>query len=113
MIASFEIPLPPSLNNIFFTAKHGRRVKTTAYKNWRDAAALLIKTKCRMVFQGDVIARVVVERPNKASDLDNRLKPIFDAIQCAGVLKNDNQIVELHAAWGEVEGAAIVLADAA
>lgn len=109
MIASFTIPMPPSLNNIFFNKPHGGRAKTTEYKNWRDQAAWEIRRQRVPVIDGDVAVQVIIERPNVASDIDNRLKPIFDSMQAAGVIENDRQIVELHAKWGDVKGATVVV----
>ena len=109
MIAQFTISLPPSLNNIFFNKPHGGRAKTTAYKNWCEQTAWEIRTQKVPVIEGDVAVHVLIERPNAQSDIDNRLKPIFDAMQKAGVLKNDRQIVELHARWEEIKGAQIVV----
>lgn len=109
-VASFTIPLPPSLNNIFFNKPHGGRAKTTAYKDWRDAAAWEIRMQRIPIIDGDVVVHITIERPNALSDIDNRLKPIFDCMQMAGVLKNDRQVVELHAKWGAVKGAVVLIA---
>lgn len=108
---SFTMPLPPSLNNIFFNKPHGGRAKTTAYKNWRDLAAWEIRRQKVPVIEGPICIRLMIERPNAQSDLDNRLKPIFDAMQAAGVIKNDKQIVELHALWGDVTGAMVMISE--
>jgi crossover junction endodeoxyribonuclease RusA len=108
--ASFTIPLPPSLNNIFANGAGGGRVKTKAYKAWRNAAAWEIKLQRVPLIEGDVVVHLTIERPNAASDIDNRLKPIFDCMQTAGVIKNDRHVVELHAKWGTVQGALVLVA---
>lgn len=104
-IAAFSIPLPPSLNNIYFNRPRKGRGKTTEYKDWLDAAAWEIRSQRAPSIRGDVRLDLVIQRPNSASDLDNRIKACQDAIQRAGVLKNDNQIVELWVRWGDVVGA--------
>jgi crossover junction endodeoxyribonuclease RusA len=107
--ASFSIPLPPSLNNIFFNKPHGGRAKTTAYKNWLEEAALRIRMQRVPVIEGEVSVHVTIQRPNAQSDLDNRIKAVLDALQKSGVLKNDKQVSELHARWGAVEGATVLV----
>ncbi len=111
MIATFILPLPPSLNNAFNNVAGIGRVKTSEYKSWRNAAAWQIKAQRQPTIEGDVVAHLTIQRPNKSSDLDNRLKAIFDAAQTAGIIKNDNQIVEIHARWGNVKGAHVIMAN--
>lgn len=112
-VASLVIPLPPSLNNIFFNRPHGGRAKTTAYKNWLDATAWDIRSQRPPVIKGDAQVDLVIERPNAVSDLDNRIKACLDALQKAGVIENDKRVVDLRARWGEVIGCRIIVAEVA
>lgn len=107
--AAFTIPLPPSTNNLFFNRPRKGRTKTTEYKAWLDEAAWTIRAQRAPEVFGDVRLDLIIERPNKASDLDNRVKAAQDAIQKAGVLKNDNQVVELYVRWGDVKGAQVTI----
>ena len=104
---TLTIPLPPSLNNIFFNRPHGGRSKTTEYKNWVELASWEIRKQRPKMIEGDAAIHLTIERPNAQSDLDNRIKAVLDALQKAGVLKNDRQIVDLHAKWGAVVGAVV------
>lgn len=106
-MAKFNLPLPPSLNNIFFNKPHGGRAKTTDYKNWLDTAAWEIRGQRVAPIAGDVRVCIVIERPNKTSDIDNRIKPVLDAMQKAGVIVNDKSVVDVRARWGEVKGCVV------
>jgi|SRR6185437_6965617 len=98
-VAVFTIPVPPSLNNAFFNRPRKGRTKTTEYKNWLEAAAWEIRSQRVPVIAGEVKVSLLIRRPNKSSDLDNRLKGCLDAMQKAGVIENDNRVVELFARW--------------
>lgn len=107
--ASFSLPLPPSLNNIFFNAPKRGRVKTTEYKNWLELCGWEIRKQRVPAVTGEVRVSLIIERPNANSDIDNRIKPVLDALQKAGVLKNDNKVVEIAAKWGEVIGCHVMI----
>ena len=102
--ATLAIPLPPSLNNIFVNLPRGGRAKSPEYKAWRQLATLQINTQHPGRIVGDVRIEITCERPNKASDLDNRIKPVLDAIVTARVIEDDRKVVELTAKWGDVRG---------
>jgi crossover junction endodeoxyribonuclease RusA len=42
---------------------------------------------------------ICLKRPNKRQDLDNRIKPILDALQFYGIIKNDNLCERVTATW--------------
>lgn len=109
MIARFTIPLPPSLNNIFFNKPHGGRAKTTDYKNWLEATAWEIRSQQPPIIKGEVCIDLLIERPTASSDLDNRIKAALDACQKAGVIENDKRVVELRARWGQIKGCQVTI----
>ena len=46
----------------------------------------------------------IFPRDNRKFDIDNRIKGVFDALQAAGVMEDDWQVVELYVArMDEVE----------
>ena len=106
---AIHIPLPPSLNNIFFNKPHGGRAKTTDYKNWLDQTAWEIRAQRPPVFKGDVSVDLLIERPNGSSDIDNRIKGVLDALQRAGVIENDKRVVDIRARWAKVTGCDITV----
>ena len=100
----FEIPSPPSANNIYANAPGKGRVKTAAYKNWLVAAgwaALERLPKPMPHCSGEVY--VDIDMPPGA-DIDN-LKPICDLLQTPranrlsaglGIIKDDKSVVDYH-----------------
>jgi Holliday junction resolvase RusA-like endonuclease len=90
-----EFSLPPSVNHYY-----GRRGNKTFLKpagerfRWEVAAAF------SRVRRKPMTGRVTIEyqlhpRNNGRCDIDNREKALLDALQCAGVLGDDNQVVRV------------------
>lgn len=44
------------------------------------------------------------EKRRRNSDIDNRIKPVLDALQRFGVIENDSLAEKVTATWGPVEG---------
>lgn len=88
----FTLPYPPS-NNRYYRHMRGRTMLSKEGRAYRQAAMLLAATP----FLGIVRCTIDVFPPTRwGQDLDNIPKAICDAIQAAGILKNDRQIGELH-----------------
>lgn len=99
-LASFLIPTPPSVNNLFVNLQTGRvvgsqrrarggRIKTPDYRAWLAEAGWQINIQ-RVPKLGDGPFRVVVEVPCfRNRDLDNTLKPILDLITRQGLWADD------------------------
>lgn len=84
-----EVPVPPSVNNLFRSA--GKfRVKTGKYKKWLALSLpLLAAIRPATKFPVAIVVRVR-GKLNVQRDLDNLLKPIGDALVEAGVLPADD-----------------------
>jgi Holliday junction resolvase RusA-like endonuclease len=94
---------PPSANRLWRSVR-GRVIKAPAYARWIGAAAWMVRTSMRgrnSALQGDLAATVKIPRKHKGRDLDNCIKPCFDALQAGGAIENDRQIVRFTAAWVE------------
>ena len=86
--------LPPSINNAFvqFTRKGKTvRVKSKEYARWQSDAVLYLKGNHKPV-EGQYYAVTIALGINYQSDIDNRVKPILDALKLAGVIRDDRWI---------------------
>jgi Holliday junction resolvase RusA-like endonuclease len=103
-----ELPMPPSLNNAYenFQARSKktgkmvtRRRKSDDYTAWKNAAALLIRHKVPPDKRIGGPVRVTIDLPTKMrGDVDNRIKPILDALVVSGRIDDDRN-VESISAW--------------
>ena len=99
-----NITAPPSANNLFYTGLvDRRRHKSTKYKAWID------ESQREMLVQGAKPVKRTEELPcykvdicahglARARDLDNIIKPIIDLLQHCGIIDNDKNVNEIHAA---------------
>jgi len=98
---TFRVPgLPRPQPRPRFNSKTGRVYTPDTARRWREAvawAALGAKVNPRP-FEGAVDVRLAFTLPdNRKCDLDNAIKVVLDAMTEAGVWRDDNQVVELHA----------------
>lgn len=97
MSFTVEIPIPPSLNNIYANAGK-RRVKTQSFAAWKREAAWTIRFKvpASQAVRGAI--RVRLELPtNTAGDCDNRLKAAIDALVASGRIDDDRNVQKVEA----------------
>jgi Holliday junction resolvase RusA-like endonuclease len=102
-----RLPMPISTNAMYRNVPKVGRVKTTVYKQWIRQAGLELNLQRPEKFDGDVGVEIVFGPRNKRRDIDNCIKPVLDLLQKHGVIKNDNQVVKVSAAWGDVDGAVV------
>jgi crossover junction endodeoxyribonuclease RusA len=100
------LPLPPSINEQYYTDSRGnRRLTPIALRYKADVQKILLNLKQQGVLNTSVLERLSVcylalyfefyfETPLKR-DLDSGLKILLDSI-CRGLEANDNRVVELH-----------------
>ena len=98
------LPIPPTANNLFRNVPGKGRVKTGRYRQWLKTAAVevMIQRKGERI-EGPASVTIALKRPRANADLDNRIKPILDALQHGGALANDKQVSFLSACWADVE----------
>ena len=94
MIVSFNLPMPPSTNNLYANAGKGR-VKTTAYRNWQSRAGWEMKAQWPTLphFDGMLECRIVLPRTSRI-DIDN-IKALPDLLTYMRVIDDDKQIRRL------------------
>lgn len=89
-MAVYDLPLPISVNELYFNLPSGGRSKTKRYKAWvHDAAMILLCQKARPV-AGPVRLEILVSEKSKC-DLDNTMKCACDALVARGVIEDDRK----------------------
>jgi crossover junction endodeoxyribonuclease RusA len=97
--ATFELPIPPSANGLWFSASGRGRVKTDAYRAWLEEAGWTLKEQHVKALPGAIGLAVLAGLPKRPRDLDNLLKATCDLLQANGIIESDALVCELHAKW--------------
>ena len=92
------LPYPPSIWEMYEGWGRSRHLSKT-YAKWREDAGYFIRGRNEKPISVPFSASIALKRPNRRQDLDNRAKPIFDALQHYGVIKNDNLLERLTMHW--------------
>lgn len=97
-----DLPIPPSMNDYWRpgpnrsrAAAEGARVMypTGKAKRYRkEVAAEWIAQRNRTPLCGPLILRGWIWFERRGSDVDNRIKPLLDALEEAGCFENDRQV---------------------
>lgn len=100
---ALDMPMPPSLNNAYWNRTGRGRIATEALRTFKDAAVPLATFLAREAgFTVPDKARLRISlafsfgsrRSYATSDIDNRVKPLLDALSTA-LHFNDNRVDEL------------------
>jgi crossover junction endodeoxyribonuclease RusA len=98
-VASFSLPFPPSVNNLYASAG-GRRVKSRHYVSWQRDALWRIKLLRQPSIRGQVMVTIYGHpKDRRKRDIDNIVKPILDTLVRAGIIEDDRHVVKLRAEW--------------
>jgi crossover junction endodeoxyribonuclease RusA len=99
---NLSLPLPNSANTHW---RHGRGV-TYLSKQGRDYRYLVanaVKDANQPIMTGRLFVDVLIyPRDKRKTDIDNRLKPLLDALQHAGAFEDDSQIDRLYVERREI-----------
>jgi len=98
MFITLQLDMPPSINNYYGTKKGGFakfikddgiafRWHVLSIKNKLNISSPLDKNNTKLKLTIEFIFN-----NNRVNDIDNRVKPLFDALQSAGILDNDCNI---------------------
>lgn len=99
----FRLPVPPSLNNLFVNVAGVGRVRGKKYTAWIAATRQRLATQQLpaepITYHVDVAIKV--PKPNRRSDIDNRIKPVLDTLKGARILGDDSQVQRVSAEWSD------------
>lgn len=106
------LPIPPTTNNLFAGLKH--RYRTKEYEAWITQAGYAINRQNVSHIEGRVSVFLEITEPKtkRATDLDNRCKPILDILVKHGIIEGDSQhyVREIRMAWNaEIEGCRVTI----
>jgi Holliday junction resolvase RusA-like endonuclease len=121
LINGLALPMPPSANAAWdyrsvFSPARGRvmsiKYTTNQYKQYTEEIAWRI-TEARARHWSENLLRMQVVccfRDERKQDIDNRVKPLLDALKTAQLFKDDSQIVELEVRRGpKVDGGRVIV----
>lgn len=114
MIATLQLPLPPSVNT-YWRNFRGRTILSKGGRDYKLAVQEYV-TVNKIPSFGDARLQAIITifpRDRRSIDLDNRLKGIFDSLQDAGVFDDDGQFDKIEIARGSIKtggGCTIVVA---
>ena len=90
------LPMPPSANRLWRMDKRGFMRLSAEARDYKSVVAVLAMRDGVVLQGGPLAVTLEVYRAQKSGDLDNRIKPVLDALQ--GVMFiDDKQIIEIHA----------------
>lgn len=100
---SLTLPMPPSANRLWRNGKK-RPFKSGEYLTWEQAAQAAIPMSARNLIRGKHSVTMVVDRPDRRlRDLDNRIKPVMDALKdqkfLKGVIRDDSDTQSITVCW--------------
>lgn len=119
---TLTLPYPPSTNGLWRSSKRKDGTpyvhRTKRYMTWLNSAGWEIRAQKPSRIDGPVEITIVLKRGAKNHDLDNRIKPILDALQKFHVIEDDKYVQRLSVEWGDenrvrVDPVVVALAEAA
>lgn len=95
MHIQLDLPMPPSVNHYWgvrgkqrFIGKEGKQFRLAVAEEVAQAGVKL---------EGRLSVHIALFPANRVRfDIDNRIKPLLDALQHAGCFEDDEQVDELH-----------------
>lgn len=119
---TLTLPIPPSSNALFrnrtaheraVAAARGKklpgRARTHAYNSWRNAAGWELKLQRPQKVPGAIEIEIVMRRPSKSSDVDNRAKAVLDLLVEHQVIDDDCNVTAETTRWAQVDGCIVTV----
>jgi crossover junction endodeoxyribonuclease RusA len=102
---SLDLPYPPSANRLV-RASRARVYKSKDARDFATAVAIVASNQMRLQGQrpmpGNLKVEITLHRPRKSGDVDNRIKPILDALNGVAYV-DDSQIVSVSCCFADPE----------
>lgn len=96
---SLKLPYPPSANTIWRVFK-GRAIKSAKYRAWLERAQDALRAQDAGEVHGPYRLTIIATRPDRRRrDIGNLEKPISDALQAYGVIKDDSEAQSIFVMW--------------
>jgi len=114
MIATLQLPLPPSMNT-YWRNFRGRTILSKGGRDYKLAVQEYV-TVNKIPSFGDARLQAIITifpRDRRKQDLDNRLKSLLDSLENAGIYDSDSQFDKIEIARGVIKtggGCTIVIA---
>jgi len=114
MLATLQLPLPPSMNT-YWRNFRGRTILSQGGRDYKLAVQEYVTVNKVPSFGSNRLQAIITifPRDKRSIDLDNRLKGLFDALQDADVFDDDGQFDKIEIARGKIKkggGCTIVIA---
>lgn len=95
------LPMPPTINHYYGQTKTGLKYLTKKAKGFRHDVAIIVNNAgYRGHFQKKRLAVRVDLHFSSGGDVDNRSKPLLDALEHADLFVNDRQVDDLRLVRG-------------
>ncbi len=88
--AVVNLPIPPSVNNLYFNSPHGGRVMTSEGKDWCEKAIKSLEVMKKPINYPITIHYVIREYVRSNRDGANMETIIVDCMKKAGVIEDDD-----------------------
>ena len=97
----FNLPIPPSTNNLFSSSRRGYRFKSRRYNAWLTEAGWILKVQRSRLIVGPVQVVIRATPKRRRRDADNLIKPLLDLLVSARVIEGDDwrTVRSVTAAW--------------
>lgn len=98
----FELPFPPTANNLFVNGKDGKgRFTSRSYRAWKKSAGTLAKAQARgKRISGPYAMEISLVRPDeRRRDASNYIKAVEDLLVWLGITADDCENQYVLARW--------------
>ena len=95
----YDLPFPPS-SNTYYRQWRGRMLLSRRGREYRQEVADIVNGDR---IEGRLAVYILLEPPTRRKfDIDNRIKPLLDALQYAKLFDDDEQVDEIKISRGDI-----------